>query len=267
MGTKIKEFINEEYSEEKKNFYNYMINKMEELAEYSGIDTKDFNERFFISSSSDSLELESKPVQLYLYNKDDNIFNLVDFRANPQREIYLVDASATKIDLEDKSFIYHNFEYPKYYYFGINIIHKKMSGILPYHLFNPYEVYNITTGVIQKNFNEDLFSHNCMTTIHDVIEFSRNQKEFIDSDDFMWETNQKYNFDLSLEYGWPEIYPIIKDMPLEEAKRFVLKNPTEIKGIDSLFKMLELKDYKKRYDEHYKNKTNIALKYIMPKQN
>lgn len=53
-------------------------------------------------------------------------------------------------------------------------------------------------------------------------------------------------------------------MPLEEAKRFVLKNPTEIKGIDSLFKVLELKDYKKRYDEHYKNKTNKALKYIMP---
>ena len=276
MGETIKDFLTEMYNKEydsdkdKKeqiDFYSYMIFKMKELANYSGIDTREYDERFFISELSLYSKFGWNDVKLYSYNKNNDDLNLITFYAYPYDDIFLRKASTSKINLENGNFVYHEFEKPKNLSWEVNIIHKKMNGVLPYHIFNPDNTYNITKGVINRDFNKDILPHNYMYDIHDVIRDSKNKKEYVYDEDIMWEVDPKRNYVEHIKLLWPDLYPIIKDMSLEEAKKVIFKNPSEIEDIDFLIKILELIDYKKRYEEHYKNKSNKALKYIVEKQN
>lgn len=269
MGTKVKDFITKRFGEEQItdldkteeiDFYSYMICKMQELAEYAGIDTENFDDNFFVSEIHNYSKFGDNTICLYAYNKIGEIFNLVFFRSHPNKTICLVSSSTCQINLKTGSFIYNVFDKPEHIRYEVNIIHQKMSGILPYHIFDPKVTDNITTGVIEKDFNESSLAHNCVYEIQDTIEKSKNKKEYIDNDDFMWEVNANYSLEDTLKYRWPDLYCIIKDMPLDEAKKIVLENPSKIKDISSLLYLLELSDYKKRYDEQYKKRITKITK-------
>ena len=218
MGVKVKDFINKKYEGrdvsnptaiEEMEFYNYMINKMKELGEYVGIDITNFSDDFFIRCNP--LTVDSNRLRsLYCYNKIKNTFNLILYTVCPRDDILLDKAITCKINLEDRTFEYHEFKKPSFLRYGVNIIHRKMSGVLPNYFFNPNICDNIVNGVINKDFNESSLSQNFILELEGIVENSKNKKEYIYDDALMWDVYSNIESLYSrLEYNSKSLYSII----------------------------------------------------------
>ena len=266
MGVKVKDFINKKYEGkdvsnsttiEEIDFYNYMINKMEELGVYVGIDTTSFSDDFFIRDDSNDFSMLYKtiiPKTLYCYNKNNSFFNLVLYSAVPREDIFLIKAVTCKINLEDFTFEYHEFIRPQYLKYEINIIHKKMSGVIPYYLFDQHDTYSIIKHVINADFDSSSLSDNFIDELKKAIESGKNIKEYIYDDTLMWEMN--YSMDdlySRLESNCMELYTVIKDLPLEDAKKVLIEHSSEVRNVNTAVELLELIDYKNKYNKRSNN--------------
>lgn len=264
MAVKVKDFIAKRFKREDSDtalkseqieYYTYMINKMKDLGRYVGIDVENFEEDFYMGDDSiGQFKDFYSTTSLYSYKKDGSSFELIRYVTNPNEDILISGAFTCKIDLIDQTFEYHSFEKPRYLRYEVNIIHQKMSGILPYHIFSLNTTDNITRGVILKDFEKEFLSNNVVEEIHDVIENSRNTKEYVyDQTSFMWEV--KYSIEdlyKDLEYQYkdaPEFYTKLITLPLENAKQLVISNPSLVKSVDRIIELLELIHYKKQYIE------------------
>ena len=270
MAKKVNEYIHflgntpeSVMSVSEKNFRKYMLAKIEELGTYANMNTENFKENFYVSEIPSFSEYGMGTITLYCYKKvtnqnDENSLNLIYFMAHPRDDIFLRKAATSIIDLKSRTFEHHRFNKPDCLFWEINIIHQKMTGVLPYHLFDPKECDNLTTEVIKKDFNIDSLRHNTVYEIHDTIEKSKNEKEYwYQKPDMMWEINPVANYENNLNRRWPDLNLDAKNMSQEEIgqlKEILIKKASEIEDIESLFKTIDLVHYKNEYEKAYGNK-------------
>lgn len=275
MGTKVKDFLEEQYREKahddpniirEMNFKNYMLAKMEELGEYAKMDVSNFGEDFYANQISAFSDFGMKPITFYCYNKVGDDFNLIYFIANPSQDIFLSTASTCKIDLSKKTFEYNLFEQPTFLRWEVNIIQQRMSGELPFHLFDTRETDNITKGVIRKDFNEEYLAHNCVYEIHSTIEKSKNNKEYVYDNRIMWESNPRITLD-RIRREWHDMLPYMDEASLWDIQKWAKEKPSGIDNVERLLKYIGVVDYRRCYNIIYSDKPKKALMYIMGDQN
>ena len=249
---------------EYKDFIIKMINTMEAIGNYVGIDTNDFENNFFITSNSTFKE-DRGEFCYYCCNNINNILNVIYYRADSNSDIPLKKASTFQVNLKNGEFIYHCFRNTTNQW-DVNIIHQKMNGILPYYIFDTSNPYNLT-GIIDADFSTTRFSQNTIFEMETVIEESRNEKQYIDDDSFIWEILPSLS-DLNedLKYYCGDAYNEIKNLTVEDAKEVVISRKNYFKSISSIMYTLELINLKNKQEKFRTEKVNALTKVIRMKK-
>ena len=242
-----------------------MIDTMASLGTYVGIDTRDFDSKYFLAKLETYHEAEGK-FCFYCCNNDNNILNAIYYIADCNNDIPLLNAMTFHVNLKNGEFVYHNFTNANKH-FSVNVIHKKMSGVLPYYIFEPSNADSLTR-IIDADFNVKIFSQNTIYEMETVIEESKNEKQYIDNDSFIWELSYSLSeLNANLEYYAGDAYHEIINLSLNDAKRYVIDRKDNFAFPSRVIYTLELIDYKKKYDEMRKEKVNSLVKSLNKRAN
>jgi len=246
---------------EYKHFILEMVNTMKALGTYTGINTKDFDNNFFIGRHA-TLKEPRGNFCLYCCNKNNNIFNLIYYLAQANEDIVLKRAMTFQLDINNGSFIYHTFENSNNE-LDLNIIHKKMFGILPYYVYNPINGYDVINDIKEINFNVSKLSSKSIEEIEDIIENTKNKKEYID-DQCIWELNPESYIlaEEMLKTYSKNLYSEIKNMPLENAKKYIISHQNNNLFIEEIIYALELINHKNEYDKLKQEKIKKLIKLL-----
>lgn len=258
----------------KKNLYNYeleykdfiikMFNTIEEIGTYVGIDTNDFKNNFFVGRTESGREYRGE-FSIYCCNNIDDILNVIYYRANAIDDIPLKKASTFQVDLKSGIFTYHCFINTTNHW-DVNIIHKKINGVLPYYIFDTSYPDNLTR-IINADFSTTRFSQNTMYEMEEVIENSRNEKQYIDDDSYIWEIVPSLSdLDKDLKFLCKDMYNEIKNLTVEEAKKIIISKKDCFESISQIMYTLELINFKNKQEEFKTEQVKNLTKVIKMKR-
>lgn len=227
-----------------------MIKTIKSIGAYVGIDTQNLENDYYIQEYP---PFQKKPGEFnfYCYNKSDSTLNIIDYHINTNNDIPLVEAFTLQIDLESQEFIYHHFLNPNQQY-KLDIIHQRITGILPQEAFNSYNPYSLTNMVIKNGFRKYGLSPNSIDDWRDMINNEKNKIETIKDDKYTWGTKDSLEtlYKILEDTCGIFMYSCISNVSIEKAKKIVNTYKNDCRNVAKTLYLLDLIDYKMKHDNN-----------------